>query len=400
MASLNSEMVVSLDTSGIADALDAALGLGLEAEQRWFRADVSRGIELKEGKPSVDRENGVIYGYSVITKGPALGHGMEIDEKTLGQVVQLGNQAKMGIKARFDHPNASNTSMGTFLGRTKNFRKAGDRVIGDLYLSESAKEAPQGDLYTYVLGLAERDPQAFGASIVFEGKSEFQIEEDGTRKKDAQGKPLPALARVEKLLASDIVDEPAANAGGLFSQEQSLASKITVFLNRWAQHDLLPQLSAVLATTTKGDHMSEQVGHTAEQLAAAKSEGLQAGIHAERERVAGIQKSFSAVWGEQPPASECKIRDGFIELGTGVEDATRMFKERKLTVLTDAAPQSAGGGSETVQTTVDLSKLPLEDRFKAEWDKSPNLRAEFGSLSVYLAFQKASDNGQVKILKK
>lgn len=394
------ELAAALINQSVIDLADQSLDLGLAGEQRWFRADVSRGIELKEGKPSVDREAGVIYGYSVITKGPALGHGIEIDDKTLGQVVELGNQAKMGIKARFDHPNASNTSMGTFLGRTKNFRKAGDRVIGDLYLSESAKEAPQGDLYSYVLGLADRDPQAFGASIVFEGKSELQLKEDGTRKKDAKGNPLPALARIEKLLAIDIVDEPAANASGFFSQEHSLASKITAFLNRWAQHDLLPQLSAVLATTTKGDHMSEQVGHTAEQLAAAKSEGHQAGIQAERNRVAGIQQAFTSVWGEQPPASEFKIRDGFIQLGTGVDDAARMFKERKLTVLTEAAPQSAGGGNETVSTTVDLSQLPLEDRCKAEWEKSPNIRAEFGSLSTYTAFQKASENGQVKILKK
>ena len=393
------ELAAALINQSVIDLADQSLDLGLAGEQRWFRADVARGIELKEGKPSVDRENGVIYGYSVLTKGPALGHGLDIDDTTLGQVVELGNQAKIGIKARFDHPNASNTSMGTFLGRTKNFRQVGDRVIGDLYLSESAKEAPQGDLYTYVLGLAERDPQAFGASIVFEGKSEFQLEEDGTRKKDAQGKPLPALARIEKLLASDIVDEPAANAGGLFSQEHSLASKITAFLNRWAQHDLLPQLSAFCATT-KGDTMSETVGHTAEQLAAAKHEGHQAGVQAERARVAGIHQAFAAVWGEQPPSSEGKVRDGFIELGTSVDDATRMFKERKLTVLTEAAPKSAGGGNETVETTVDLSALPLEERCKAEWDKEPHIRAEFGQLSTYVAFQRAHEQGHVKILKK
>lgn len=389
--------------NGLADAINGALDLGLQAEQRWFRADVSRGIELKEGKPAVDRDAGVIYGYSVITKGPALGHNMDVDDTTLGQVIELGNASRMGIKSRFDHPNASNTSMGTFLGRTKNFRKMGDRVIGDLYLSDSAKEAPQGDLYTYVMGLAERDPQAFGASIVFEGKSEYPLDADGTRKKDANGNPLPALARVDRLLASDVVDEPAANAGGLFSTEQSLAGKMTAFLNRWAQHDLLPQLSARWATT-KEELMEATAAHTAEQLAAAKKDGaaagIAAGIQTERDRVAGIQKAFAAVWGEQPPASEAKIRDGFIELGTCVEDATRMFKERKLTVITEAAPKTAGGGSDSVAPTVDLSTLPLEDRCKAEWDKNPSLRAEFGSLGVYVAFQQAHENGLVKILKK
>lgn len=76
-----------------------------------------------------------------------------------------------------------------------------------------------------------------------------------------------------------------------------------------------------------------------EQPAAAKHEGHQAVIQAERNRMVGIQQAFTSVWGEKPPASEFKIRDGYIQLGTGVDDAARMFKERKLTVLTEAAPQ-------------------------------------------------------------
>lgn len=383
---------------------DKMLNLGLSGEGRWFRADVCRGIELKEGTPSVDREKGVITGYAVITKGPALGHNMTIDDQTLNQVVELGNQAKLGIKSRFDHPSASNTSMGTFLGRTKNFRRSGDRVLGDLYLSESAKEAPQGDLYHYVLGLAERDPQAFGASIVFEGKSEFVLNEDGTRKRDEQGNPLPALARVEALLASDVVDEPAANPGGLFSASDSLAAKLTAFLNRWAVHTLQPMLQAMTAVH-KEDFMSEAAsGSTDVQLERARAEGFQSGVKAERERVAAIHKSFASVWGDAAPAAENKVRDGLIDLGLSAADAETHFKARKLTQITEAAPVTAGGGADTQTTAtskVDLSKLPLEDRCKAEWDGNINqVREEFTSLGVYLAFEKANAAGQVKILKK
>jgi len=387
--------------SDLAAVLDKALGLGLESDPRLFRTNIARGLAVQPEEPAVDRDEGIIYGYSVITKGPALGHDMEIDQTTLEQVVALGNRTKQGIKTRFDHPNASSTSMGTFLGRSREFRLAGDRVLADLYLSASAKEAPQGDLYTYVLGLAERDPAAFGASIVFEGKAEYQLEPDGTRKKDEDGKPLPRLARVEKLLASDVVDDPAANPGGLFHAGDSLAAKVTAFLNRWAQHDLLPQLSAALAGH-KEERMSDTNVITTAQVDAARADGHAAGVKAERERVAAIHKACSTVWGANPPAAEITVRDGLIELGVSAADAETEFKKRKLTQLTVAAPASAGGADDRqAETKPDLSKLSIEDRAKAEWESNAGgVRDEFQSLGAYTAFLKAEAAGSVKILKK
>ena len=379
------------ELNNIAAVLDEALDLGLEAEGRWHRCRVARGIELREGQPPVDRESGIIHGYTVLTKGPALGHGMEIDETTLAQVIQLGNNAKQGIKSRFDHPNASSTSMGTFLGRTKNFRRAGDRVLADLHLSESAKEAPQGDLYSYVLGLAERDPQAFGASIVFEGNAEDQLEDDGTKKKDANGTPLPRLARVDVLLAADVVDEPAANPGGLFAAHDSLASRITAFLNRWAAHDLLPQLQARIAANQE-DPMTTETITTLSQ--ADVEAATAAGTKAERARITGI---FAAML----PGQEALARE-LVELGATLDEATKTFKLRKLAELTQAAPTTAGGGSGDQQTTrTDLSALPIEERCTAEWEQNiGGVRDEFTSLPAYAAFSKADARGGVKILTK
>lgn len=389
--------------------LDDALGLGLSGEGRWFRADVSRGIALRDGQPPVDRAQGIIYNYAVITKGPALGHNMTVDDKTLAQVVELGNKSANGIKSRFDHPNASNTSMGTYLGRTKNFRRVGDRVLADLHLSPSAKEAPQGDLHSYVLGLAQSDPQAFGASIVFEGKTEFQLNEDGSRQADAAGKPLPGFARVEKLLASDVVDEPAANPGGLFSQPDGLAGKVTAFLNRWAQHDLVPQLMAMLAAK-KEEPMSDAVKPDAvkepnsAQVEAAKAEAFAAGhadgVKTERERVAGIRKAFTSVWGANPPAEEARVCDGLIELGIGAAEAETDFKRRKLTAITAAAPVSVGGGDATAdESQLSTEALSVEDRCKAEWEQDKGgVRGEFLSLEHYVAFARADARGAIKVL--
>lgn len=142
---------------------------------------------------------------------------------------------------------------------------------------------------------------------------------------------------------------------------------------------------------------------TGAQLDAARAEGKSEGIAAERGRVASINRAFASVWGEQPPASETKVRDGLVELGTSAADAETAFKTRKLMQLTEAAPASAGGGHDQAAETpkTDLSKLPLEDRCKAEWETNVNgVREEFGALSTYVAFMQAEAKGQVKILKK
>lgn len=43
--------------------------------------------------------------------------------------------------------------------------------------------------------------------------------------------------------------------------------------------------------------------------------------------------------------------------------------------------------------------LPLEKRCQAEWDNDPDLRAEFlGDFELFMAYSKAQENGQIKIL--
>jgi len=192
-----------------------------------FRAGVSRGI-----KDKIDRENNVIYGYSVISTGEAMGHGVMIDETTLEQVNDLGNTAKKGLKSRFGHPNMSHSAFGTFLGRSKDFRIDGDRVLADLYIDETAFNSPKGNLGKYVLDLAESDPDAFGASVVIEMEEEYLIDEKGERKKDEEGNPLLPFARVKTLYASDIVDEPATGDSlfEFFSDSVKPSAEVTQFL--------------------------------------------------------------------------------------------------------------------------------------------------------------------------
>lgn len=202
----------------------------MPSERNLLRAAPARGIE--KGAEGIDREARVIHGVSVISEGEAMGHGLMIDETTLDQVVENAQKPHRGVKARFGHPLMSSNAEGTFLGRMKNFRKVtadGEkaRVRADLHLAEVAFSATANNVGEYTLDLADEDPEAFGVSIVFDGEPAFVLNEDGTRKEDPEtGTPLLPLARVKRLWAADVVDEPATG-DGMFARTVELSATFT-----------------------------------------------------------------------------------------------------------------------------------------------------------------------------
>lgn len=174
---------------------------------------------------SVDREQHIIHGVSAAQAVEALGHDMILDGRTIAQVVEHGNAARNGVKSRFTHPGLSSTGLGKYLGRLRDFRQEGDKALADLHLADSAFKTPEGDLGTYVMDMAEHDPDMFGMSMVIQGRrvwtladgSEMDVEdfEEGRRPENAiTEKPV---VRVKQLMAVDAVDEPAANRDGLFA---------------------------------------------------------------------------------------------------------------------------------------------------------------------------------------
>lgn len=188
----------------------------------WTKPLVSRGLAAGTGdKPAggrVDRDANVIYGYSVAELGEALGHGFRLDDQSLDQIVELGNADGKGRKSRFTHPNASGDALGTYLGRSFNFRRDGDRVRADLHIADAAFTSPKGDLGSYVLNMATEAPDDFGASVVIQHSLEDERDDDGKLKTDPEtGKRLLPVARVQALHAVDVVDDPAANRKGFFA---------------------------------------------------------------------------------------------------------------------------------------------------------------------------------------
>ena len=87
----------------------------------------------------------------------------------------------------------------------------------DLHLDEVCKESPSGNLYAYILKMAKNNPDMFGASIAFI-PGEPVITDD----------EYPAT-RIEDLLATDLVDDPAAT-NSLFAVD-SFSYQATRFLD-------------------------------------------------------------------------------------------------------------------------------------------------------------------------
>lgn len=146
-----------------------------------------------------------------------------IDKEFLQGLTDQGNQ-KDGVKCRFGHPNMCKESLGTYLGKYRNFSLREDggmlKVFADLELDETAKSAPQGNLYDYVVKMATQNPDMFGNSIVcMVSYEDFELE----------GKSVNRLV-LDKFLESDLVDSPAAT-DSLFKSSDDIGMKLTEFLD-------------------------------------------------------------------------------------------------------------------------------------------------------------------------
>jgi hypothetical protein len=146
---------------------------------------------------AIDAEAGVIRGVSLITKGPALGHGVMIDDKTLEQVKTAAEQYAGGLKVKLDHSGGA----GDIVGYIDALRIDGEKLLGDLHLLQNSPHR------AYILEIAQRIPDTFGLSIAFSGPSEKSSDK------------LTTLQRCSEIYSVDLVSEPAANPSGFFARK-------------------------------------------------------------------------------------------------------------------------------------------------------------------------------------
>lgn len=161
----------------------------------------------------VDKINGVIRGVVIAKAGPTKDERFTIDGVSMAELIRLGNDYRAGSlpgpPSRWKHPIEYDQSgrllirdgLGTFVGRFQNFRRDADLVLADLHLDEVAKALPEmGDLWSHIVGLAQRAPDTVGASIF------------GLMRAEPNGDAPPALRPVT-LDYIDLVGDPDASFG-------------------------------------------------------------------------------------------------------------------------------------------------------------------------------------------
>lgn len=192
---------------------------------------------------SVDREgSGRINGVSVITTGPALGHGFDVD----AEMVQQTADALSGQPGRWTHGNLCDDGLGKHLGawenaRTETFQDEDGvdqtRALADFVFADSAhKIQPDGlsvSAPEYLMDRTEEDPSSLGVSIVadlsIQEAEEDELSEGGSAR-------LARLEVPEDLKRADFVADPAANRHGLsalfLGTPSELAEAATDHLNK------------------------------------------------------------------------------------------------------------------------------------------------------------------------
>ena len=197
-------------------------------------------IKFKSPKAKVglvDFDNKILRDVVLIEPNrEASGHGMYVDQKMVNQVVELGNAGgDIGFKARFDHPNAcANSTMGTQLGRLKNYRINDEgKAIADLHIGGYTEHSPNGDIGKWLLSVANEDPDQVGFSIVFEAGEPVTFEAGKDEDPD-QPKFMYPHARIKTFHGADVVDEGAATSSlfedGIQGRPNYLAEQAELWL--------------------------------------------------------------------------------------------------------------------------------------------------------------------------
>jgi hypothetical protein len=237
----------------------------------------------------VNQTEGVIYGVSLITEGPALGHGVYIDAKTLEQVKTAAATYSGGMKVKMNHGGGA----GDIVGFIDNLRIAGPKLLGDFHLLQSSVHRQ------YILEIATKIPDTFGLSIAFSGPSEL-----GAYKR--------AMQRCTEIYSVDLVSEPAANPDGLFSriklqttvEEPSAEIQIELPMNDQMKADIAAMIQSALADM--GQRMAKLEGAMpppVDPKVIAASSQVDAIQLAAQEGALAALKEFSKTFGAPPAAA-------------------------------------------------------------------------------------------------
>ena len=192
-----------------------------------------KSIPLFENQSTnVDRENGIIKNIVIVQEGVDKDNG-NFTKEFLNELLKAAQEQTQGVKSRFGHPNMCKTTLGTFIGRYKDFSIIEDegksKLIANLYLDEITKKTQvegQGISYfEYLMDMSENNPDMFGNSIHFACDVTFEekeINDDVIY--------VETYHSLKSFVASDLVDSPCAT-DNLFKSSEDFGIQVTSFLD-------------------------------------------------------------------------------------------------------------------------------------------------------------------------
>lgn len=181
---------------------------------------------------AVDAAAGTINGVSLLTIGPALGHGIQIDQTGLEQCLAACQQR--GNVRLIDRHDAEFEGI---VGGISNFRIEGNQVKGDVSLLE------KHPMRERILELAGKLASEFGLSI--------ECDNQHVDNPNGEGK----LFRCSEVDAVALVPRPAANKTGLFSAKRfDTAKKIS---RKFSKQPNMSKLKSALSKFAKLTQLEE-----------------------------------------------------------------------------------------------------------------------------------------------
>lgn len=321
---------------------------------------------------NIDRDDGRITSVSVISTGPAIGHGTYVDAKSLSMVLEAIEDDK--VPAYITHRGAIfDDRLTREIGYFHNYRMDGDCVRADFQAFESFRKDDERK-YNRLFELAETMPNRFGLSIVFkaglawattDGDVEFTADKD---QPENALYPHPSL-RPTEINSADFVDSPAANPRGLFSKIDKPGKTMTKAELETLSQDLQKDKVELTATL---DSLEVEKNEMKEQLDTSKAE-IET-YKAKLTETAGqrdeIQASYEEASGKLA-ASEAALTEKTEQLDTQAAEMERLTdelgsKSKRVdeleALLKGTAPieNQHAGGSESKPTRAERDALVRE----------------------------------------
>jgi uncharacterized coiled-coil protein SlyX len=170
---------------------------------------------------AVDRERGTLSDVSILEVGEARGHGVLITPKTVQSAAKL--LIGQTVPAYLSHDGAFNDRLTEEIGIFKGFYMDGERLRARTFNALESFKKFHPEEFETLFELAEKMPDNFGVSIVFNARLYWQLEDDAEQDFEGEDEPPEGAAfnmpsvQVLEVLSADFVDTPAANSS-LFSE--------------------------------------------------------------------------------------------------------------------------------------------------------------------------------------